>query len=380
MGWIRVVKTQFNLYFNKPIDPQQLDIEVLETVHGEIYAQPEKGTDIRQFSDVKLVEVHRDREPVPGGVSHFPENTMAAFYPGRDFAYGGTLYVTLLYNGEELSRSGFNIRPLPTFIQGFVADQFMRPLAGIEVEIPDLERKAITNYDGNYGFGFGEPAGQHIPGGRYRAVINPGMKNPAFGSVERWINVDEGRLNAVGITPIPVLSQDEPFRRIRSGQAEAVLAGGDLILDLSEAMLTFPDGRDQGNVHLQYMELPQIGYPIFSPAIPYGAFVVQPIGIEVSGNVRMTFSMPAINESHDYVSVIGERVLLVGLDPGALEIVPVGVGLVDVEHKKVISKGEVALERLDYPGYAFVAPEAQETLERFASGEIGLAEMIGELK
>jgi len=60
MGWIRVVKTPFNLYFNKPIDPQQLDIEVLETVHGEIYAQPEKGTDIRQFSDVKLVEVHRD--------------------------------------------------------------------------------------------------------------------------------------------------------------------------------------------------------------------------------------------------------------------------------------------------------------------------------
>ena len=90
--------------------------------------------------------------------------------------------------------------------------------------------------------------------------------------------------------------------------------------------------------------------------------------------------MPAINESHDYVSVIGERVLLVGLDPGAMEIVPVGVGLVDVEHKKVISKGEVALERLDYLGYAIVAPEAQETLERFASGEIGLVEMIGELK
>jgi len=357
-----------------------LQVEVVETAHGEIYATPEKGADITQISDVKLVEVHREHEPVPGGISHFPENTMVAFYPDRDFAYSGTVYVTVLYNGQELSRSSFNIRPLPTFIQGFVADQFMAPVADIEVEILELGRYAVTDRNGCYGFGFGDPVERDIPGGRYQAIVNPDLKDRSFGTVVLWMSVEGGRLNSVGITKIPILNPEVPFRRIQSGQNQAVLAGGELALNLSDATLTFPDGREQGDVHVQFMTLEQIAYPFLPSAMPNWVFAVQPMGIEVMGNVEMTFSMPALYGSHDYVSEIGDRVLLVGFDPTALQIVPVGVGHVDVDNKQVISEGNVALEHLDFLGYALVDTEKQAVLERFVKGEIGVSQMIGELE
>ena len=94
----------------------------------------------------------------------------------------------------------------------------------------------------------------------------------------------------------------------------------------------------------------------------------------------MTFVMPPLYGSHDYVANIGERVILVGYDPDALQIVPVGVGLVDKDNNQVTSEGDVALERLDYLGYALVDVENQAILERFAIGEISLRQMIGELE
>ena len=67
-------------------------------------------------------------------------------------------------------------------------------------------------------------------------------------------------------------------------------------------------------------------------------------------------------------------------DPQALQLVPVGVGLVDADNNRVTSEGQVALERLDYLGYALVDVEDQGILERFAGGEISLRQMIGELE
>jgi len=367
-------------YFNKPIDPQQLQIQVLETVHGLNYEAPEKGADITQLSEIELVEVHRDREPVPGGLSHFPGNTMAAYYPQRDLAYGATVYVEVMHNNEALARTSFDVRPLPTFIQGFVADQFMQPIAGVAVEIPELGRTASTDGNGSYGFGFGDQAHETIPAGRYRGVVNPNLSNRSFGTVERWINVEGGRLNSVGMTLLPILNPEEPFRHIASGQQAAVLAGGDLTLGLADAGLIFPDGNDEGDVHVQFMKLEQIAYPTLPSATPNWALAVQPMGVEVRGPVALTFAMPPLYGSHDYVAHIGERVVLVGYDPAALQLVPVGVGLVDADNNQVTSEGEVALERLDYLGYALVDVEEQAILERFANGEINLRQMIGELE
>ncbi|CAB1055660.1 hypothetical protein D1BOALGB6SA_393 [Olavius sp. associated proteobacterium Delta 1] len=368
------------VYFNKPVDPTQLQIQVFETAHGLGYDAPEKGADITQLSEVELVEIHRDREQVPGGISHFPGNTMVAFYPGRDFAYGATVFIDVLYNSEVFVRSSFKIRPMPTFIQGFVSDQFMQPIAGIEVAIPQLGRNATSDSNGSYGFGFGDRAEKSIPASRYRAVINPNLNNRAFGMVERWINVAGGRLNSVGLTQLPMLNPDEPFRHISSGQPEALLAAGDLFLDLSDTTLNFPDGRNHGDVHVQFMKLDQIAYPTLPSAAPHWAFAVQPMGIEVSGRVGMIFNVPPLYGSHEYVANIGERVILVGYDPDALQIVPAGVGLVDKDTNQVTSEGEVALQRLDYLGYALVDVEDQAILERYANGEISLRQMIGELE
>ena len=367
-------------YFNKAIDPALLQVEVLETAHGKIYATPEKGADITQMSKIELIDVHRDREHVPGGMSHFPEHTMAAFYPERDFAYGGTLYVTVFYDGQELSRSSFQIRPLPTFIQGFVADHFMRPLEGIEVEIPELGRVAVSDNNGSYEFGFGEPYKHVIPAGRYEGIVNPGLKNRAFGSVTLWMNVEEGRLNSLGITRIPILNVNEPFRRIYSGQVEAVLAAGDLVLDLTDVILNFPDGSNQGDVHVQFMEFQEIAYSALPSSIPHWVYSIQPVGVEVSGEMGIRFFMPRHNGSHDYVERIGDRVLLVGINQASLKIVPIGVGLVDSEKKEVLNEGPVHLERLDIIGYALVSPDDQSIVESFAQGEIGLQELIGELE
>ncbi len=369
-------------YFNKPADPQQLEVEVLETAHGQIYDIPEPGADFTQLSNISLVEVHRDREPVPGGVSMIPGNAAAAFYPKRKFAYGGIVYVTIRYSGMEISRSVFNTRPLPTFIQGFVAGgMLMNPIPGIEVVLPELARKSVTDSNGMFGFGFGEPAEHAVTPGIHRAVVNPGLKNRAFGSVELWINVEKERLNTVGVTPVPILNYDSPFRRIASGQQNpAVLADGELILDLGSTVLSFPDGRDRGDVHIQFTELFEMGYRSLGSATPHWAFTVQPIGIKVSGSVGMVFSMPALNGSYDYISGIGERVVLIGLDHDSLQIVPAGVGTVSIENRQVASEGKTALERLDYLGYAIADYGDQPVLERYAKGEISLVRMIGELE
>jgi hypothetical protein len=366
-------------YFNKPIDPQLLQIKVFETAHGLNYVPPEPGAGLTRLSDIKLEEVHRDHEEVTGGVAHFAGNHMVAFYPNHDFAYGAKVFVNIDYNDQELSRTSYHIRKLPTFIQGFVADQFMQPVEGIAVEITELNRQTLTDANGSYGFGFGDPADQDIPSGRYRAVINKGLQNRSFGTVERWISVEEGRLNSVGLTPLPILNPDEPFRRIGSGDEQAILAAEQLRLNLSEASLNFPDGRTSGDVHVQVMKIEQVAYPVLPSVMPHWVFAVQPMGVEVAGNVGLTIDMPALFGNHEYLQVIGERVVLIGFDPDVMQIVPVGVGKVDADNKRVVSQGQVALERLDFLGYALIDHSKQPILERLERGEIGLRQMVGEL-
>ena len=368
-----------SFYFNKAIDPARLQVEVLETAHGMVYADAPEGEELSTMNTIELVEVHRDRQQVSGGLSYFAESMMAAFYPERDFAYQGEVYVTIHYDGHELSRSNFTIRPLPTIIQGFVANQFMQPLKGVTVAIAKLGLSAVTDANGTYSFGMGAPATAEIPAGRHLAVANPGMKDRGHGSVEFWVDVEQGRLNTVTMAKLPVISPAAPFARVHGGQNPVVLAGGDLLLDLSEADLVFGDGRGEGDVYPQFMGIEAIPYPSPSWAMPYWVYAVQPAGIKVNGAVGVTFAMPPLDASHAYVSQIGTHVLLVGLDPASLHLVPVGVGRVDRENNRVVSVGPVALKRLDVLGYAIVEPEQQALLARFAAGTITLPMMIGEL-
>jgi hypothetical protein len=367
-------------YFNRPIDPALLAVEVRETVHGLDYASPDSGADISQQSKIELVEVHRDLELVPGALSHFPEKTMVAFYPERTLGFGANEYVSVVYDGEELATSTFETRPLPTFIQGFVVDQFRQALEGVTVSIPAINRTAVTDNEGSFTFGMGEKTDQAIPPGRYLAIVNHGLQNRTLGSVEFFVSVAEGRLNSVGVASLPILNPTEPFRRIASGENQAILAAGELTLDLSDASLEFADGGGEGNVHTQFMDLAQLPYKYRPSAMPQWAFVTNPGGINVSGPVGLTVKMPAMMGSHDYLEKIGERVVLIGLDPNSLQLVPVGVGKVDPAAQKVSSEGKVALGRLDCIAYGLIDSDKQPYLESYANGEITLSELTMRLE
>ena len=119
----------------------------------------ESGAGIAEFGAVELEEIHRDREPVPGGTVVLPDSLAAAFYPERNFAYGSEVFVSVVYGGTAIFRSKFKVRPLPTLVQGAVFDQFMRPLEGIEVRLEEAGQSAFSDHDGVFGFGFGELVG-----------------------------------------------------------------------------------------------------------------------------------------------------------------------------------------------------------------------------
>ncbi len=249
-------------YFNKPIDPAYLSLDVTETVHGKIYAEAEPGADFRQLTQVRMMEIHRDNEPVAGSAALLPGDSMVAFYPGRDYGYGGQVLVTVAHDGVEISRAAFGIRPTPTLIEGFVTDSELVPLPGIQVSLPALGRTTVTDSNGQYSFGFGDFE-DAIVGGRYRTVINPGQKHARFGTVERWIAAADQRLTNAGATRLLTIGASEPYEDIGSGLPQGVLADGLLRLDLSEAELTFPNGAPYGPVHARFAYFNEVPYPLF---------------------------------------------------------------------------------------------------------------------
>jgi hypothetical protein len=368
------------LYFNKAIDPALLQIEVLETAHGKTYAAAASGADITQLSAVELVEVHRDRETVPGGVSILPGNQTAAFYPSRDLAYGAEVFVTATYDGTELTRATYNVRPLPTLIEGFVTDSATNPVAGIQVKIDGLDFTTVTNTDGAYSFGFGMDAAKSLPAGRHKLIVNPGMQNSEWGTLGYWARVTQGRLCAVPAIRLPRIDARIPFRRIVSGQAANLLADGALKLDLSAAQLTFADLRDQGDVHAQFLSVQQLPYAPMAFATPLWMFCIQPGGVKVSGQVGLTLAVPARQGGYAYLDNFGPLVVLVGLEPDALVLAPVGVGRLDADSKTVVSQGAVHLQRLDFIGYAHMPEAAQPLLQQYIDGAVDLATLTAQLE
>jgi hypothetical protein len=347
---------------------------VLESAHGKIFGEQPLGADLTQLSDVRLIDIDRAREQVPGEAQNFPENRMVSFYPSRDYAYGGTVFIDVRYDGAELWHAKLFVRPLPTLIHGFVANQALIPLQGIEVLIPELARSAQSNDDGNWNFGYGEPAEQRIPHGRYRVVVNPARKNARFGTVERYIEISEG-LGYAGTVLIPELNSAEPFRHIASGQTTAVLARGDVTLGLSQTVVRFPDGLPEGDVHVQFLSASELGHASLNGARPDWAFGVQPPGIAVDGSLTVGFELPKLDQSYAYLDKFPERVVLVGLDRQSLQIVPVGVVEIDRTTHRARSVGAVHLQSLDYLGVSSVAGNPA-LLRAYASQEIGLSELI----
>ncbi len=363
------------LYFNRPIDTDKLQVNVLQTVHAETYdLAAQKGTGFGDIPKPSIIEVHLDMEPVAGAIAYYPTDRYITFHPTERLHYGAYILVEVLYDGAELKRFAFNIEPQPTTVAGVVVDQLRTQLQGITLSLPELGMEAVSDTNGNYIFQMRGDVTRTMKDGRYRLVINPGMKNPQFGITDTWVNLQAQRLNSVSTQVVPMLNQAIPFQHIKSGNAETVLAKGNLILDLSEASLLFPDGTAQGNAHVQLLQGSQLSFPSTASAIPAWMYAVQPSGVVVEGNVGISILMPRLGGNRDYIPPNGTLVAMLGFNDDTKMIEVIGIG--EIEDQKVNSVGKIALPRLDYIGYAMVSPEAQSALQRYKDGEISSIDIL----
>ncbi len=365
------------LYFNRPIDPGLLEIEVRESVNGLtiIVERNDNPTDFPSVDNAEPVQVSRVQELVPGESGVLTGNTVAIFHPSRIYAYGAELFVMVRYNGEQLSRSTFKVRAIPTFMQATVVDQQGQPLKGIPVEIPEKGLKTYTNANGSYSFGFGLPAEKQLSGGQVKLVFNRNNEVSSFGEVRNFVYLQSGHLNRVGTALVPLLSKNIPYRPIISGQQSAVLANGELTLDLSQAELLFPDGRNRGSVHVQFASTSKLSHGMLRSAMPQWVFAMQPAGIEVDGPMDVVLKAPALSGSHDYLPVDPVYVLMVGLDPDTLSIVPTGVGVLENKEVRATLTQQTTL---DYFGYSILAID-QQKLKDTMEGRMTLEALISEL-
>ena len=367
------------LYFNKSVDINKLEVEVRETSHGLVWVNEDPlGTDITASKGTQLVTVSRDNALVAGELSILLGDNVAAFYPAGDLAYGAKVLVDIRYDGKSLSRYTYQVRDLPTFIEGVVMDQLNQPVSGVAVSLPAQGRTTVTADNGTYSFGFGDTAAQSLKGGQFDLVTNDNMSMASFGVDIRKVVIEQGHRNALGLTRLILLNVETPFQPLNNGQSSVVLANGELQLDLSNAQLTFPDGSASGNVHVSFVNTEHTNLIYMQATQPNWLYGLQSAGIKVSGNIGLQMNMPALYGSSAYIPENGSYVVLLGRDSESDTLVPVGVG--QVENAVVKSVGLVALTGLDYLAYAIITEPRQPLLAEYANGERSLQSLIAALQ
>lgn len=359
-----------SIYFTKALDTRLLQVQVHETVHGQQFdLASQKGMGFTDLPEPQMIQVNRDMEAVNGALAYFPGNRFVTFHADRRYGYGADVYVTVTYDGAELSRFTFRVKDIPTLVEGAVTDQLNTPLAGVTVTLPALQQTTKTDNNGNFSFRIDRDAPVVPESRRYRLVINPGMKDPRWGSADVWANLSKGRLNGVGKQLLPLLNRSIPYITLRGGNPQTLVARGNMTLDLGSATLLFPDGRSRGNAHIQFLTGNALSHNPMPIGMPHWLYGVQPGGIEVSGGVGITIQMPKLGGSYDYIPADGTLVLMLGFNPQSKIIEPVGTGR--IQNRQVSSIGKLPLQTLDYLGYALVTDTAQTVLQQFAAGEIG---------
>jgi hypothetical protein len=371
--------TPIEIYFNKEIDLNLLSVQVRETLHGKTYInEDDLGTDYLSSEGYKLVDIHRNNMLVPGETELNPGGTGVAFYADKLFGFNAEVYVDVMYDGNEISRSFFSVRELPTLINGAVADQFGQPLAGVEVEIPELGRKTTTDGDGGFAFGYQETGEQVIPSGQYTLAINKNFTTANLGMISTKISVQKNYGNNLERFTLQELARNIAFQNITSGQVNH-LVGGDLILDLTQAKVLFDKGRTNGAAHTQFLPFEHIGTRMWPGAVPLWIYSSQPKGITVEGDISLTLKIPKLSGSHNYLNPESyPYVVLLGYNTAQQVIEPIGVGR--VENNQVVSVGTVNLTSLDFIGYAQVHQSLAEALISYAEGDVSIQQLKAQLQ
>lgn len=366
------------LFFNSPIDPALISLAVRETAQGETYVDLDPlGTDPVHAKGYQLQSVSRSHEPVNGSLSLMPGGRTLAFYPERELAYGAEVFVDIEYDGVLLGHFNYRTRALPTMLSGSVQDAFGQAVVAVEVALPGQARRATTDRNGGFAIGFGDAAAKGLQGGRWMLEVNPGMALAGYGSRRQWISIEAGRSNEIGMLRLAPLNRDIPPVPAAGGE-DVVLLGGALKLDLSRAVLQFPDARDEGDLYPQFLSFSQLPFPATDLAVPHFLYGIHPAGVDVQGGIGIDLEVPSFNQRYDHLPPEDSFVILVGLDPSAARIVPVGVG--QVKGKRVLSRGQVSMPVLDLIGYALAAPHQQDALAAYAAGRLNLPRLLAAVR
>ena len=376
------IASSIELHFAAELEQDKLSVSVTESVNGFTYiTQDALGSDFLNAEGAELIQVNRDQEPVSGNLTLLPGARSAAFYPASPFAYGATIFVTVIYDGEELSRSQFKIRDLPTLVRGSVRDQIGQPVGGVRVQLKEAGRETTTNNDGAFSFGFQEPGDQIIPGGQYTLEINTSddaqLANQLFGNRVSKTVLKQGRLNDLRSFVVPERPRNATYSTVASGRTTA-LARGDVTLDLSNADLSMPGSaagtkRSSATLSAQFMLFNKSGIAVAGGPAPYWVYAMFPQGAKITGAPALQIKVPKRNGSHAYFPAEIDYVVLLGYNAERGLLEPVGIG--KVTNYVVESVGELALESLNYIAYTIFNAEDRDLVIDIAEDRASIEEL-----
>jgi len=319
--------------------------------------------DFLRAEGYQIHRVHRNQELVPGVLDFMPGRRAATFVADRYYGYGATLLLEISHGEEVLARSQLQVRPLPTHVSGSVADQFGTPADKVVVRLAGRETRTDSN--GGFTFGFGSEAEQRD----HSLEINSGMKDPRFGLRRMQVDLQSGRHNRLGVNTVPLLNEATGFTALRSG-AISRFSDGQLEIDLRQAQLSGPDGRDNALVNPQFMTVDQLGLAAVDPVPIFGLYALQPEGLEVNGSVELTIPVPKFDGARDWIED-GFLLPIIGLDASRSALVPVGVG--KVEGTSIYLQGPFQGKWLDYLGVTIAPEAAQDVMAQWLEGDVSWA-------
>lgn len=370
------------LHFNLAMDASQLEIQVLETVHDYSYRRSENNRDLRNMSTVDRVLVSHERQPITGVVQGLPGGRTFAFYPDREWSYGGEVLVEVIYKGQSIERSNFYVRQLPTLVHGFVTSTEGDLLEGVKVELVDLGYETTTDRQGSFNFGWGWPVDRQISPGRHRLRINGDQGVASLGSYESWVVILGSQINALGTRALPYITTKQPDLVLTPGQANSFVEDA-LILDIpSTAQIFYASGQVAPPVRAAVRRFDEMGYPINWITFEGFGFSFSPGGITVTEPVDVTCTLPFVDGERDYTDLmiqtdeIEPALWILGLDDDTLSFKPVGVGRVSLTTFTVESVEPVTFDRLDGIVFAFVMPTQAQRVDQYMSGAITLDVLI----
>ncbi len=348
-----------SLYFNKAIDASLLDIQVNESIHGEVYSS-DNGEQFLEFKNPTLVQVHYDMQAVSGGITVFPENKVVSFYPAKSFEYGADIFVDVVYDDTALARYQFAVEPLPTFVTTNITDQFGRPVDGIKIALQGTEQEANSTTAGNAGFRFGNDLSESIDG-NYILEVNPGRLNPDFGESRFAIQIDNHNYNTLSSKVAPLLNRNNAPRLITNQTELVSLSGGDFNLDLSNAIVEFEAGGQTGHIRAQRYIGSEIYVPAASSATSSWAFGIQPVGATISGILELSLSIPVIDAGSGALPESGTLALLTAYSSTEHMLIPIAAA--PVENGVMAVSIPVDKQPLDFFSVVNLSEEQQQQMQ-----------------